>query len=113
HVVALDDGGGGGGRVGDGVAQAPGQRLDEALDGLGLLGGKLGRDHQHVAVKLHAVVAHQDQHDVVDGQAARLQVHVDREREAEYGIDLAGGEHGLAHGEADVLEFHGRVVELV
>ena len=47
------------------------------------------------------------------GSAARLQVHVDREREAEHGIDLARGQHRLAHGEADVLEFHGAVVELV
>jgi hypothetical protein len=54
-----------------------------------------------------------EEHDVVDRQAARFQVHEDGEREAEYCVHLAGGQHRLAHGKADVLELHAAVVEAI
>jgi hypothetical protein len=56
---------------------------------------------------------HQNHGDVVNGDAAGLQVEIDREGEAERRIDLALGQHRLAHREADVLEPHGLVVEHV
>jgi hypothetical protein len=53
---------------------------------------------------LKPVIRHQHGLDVFGLEALLQQVVVHREREAGDGVDLALGEHRLAHGEADVLD---------
>jgi hypothetical protein len=99
--------------IGDRVLDALGERPQKAAHRLGLFSCEFRRDHDDVAVELDAVIRHQHHDDVVDRHAARLQVDEGGVGEAEDGIDLTRGEHRLANREADILQPHLAVVELV
>jgi hypothetical protein len=94
------------------LPDAPGEGTQQSAHGLGLFGHEFRRDHDGVAVELDAIVGHLQHDDVLDRHAARLQIDVGGIAVAEGGIDLAGGQHRLAHGEADILQPDLAVVEL-
>ncbi len=90
----------------DGLFQGFHEGAQEPLDRFRLLGGEFGVHHDGIAVEIDAVVGHQQDHDVVHLHAAVLEVDIGGEGKARDGVDLAGGEHGLAHRKADILDRH-------
>ncbi len=106
RLGALHHGFDGAVRILDGVDDALDRCLDEAGHHFGILLGEVRVHHDGVAVHDDAVVRHQHHLDVFLGEALGEQIEIGREGEAGDGIDLAVGEHRLAHREADILDLH-------
>src|SRR5262249_56478841 len=89
-----------------GVLEPLEESAQEPLDGLRLFRRELRIYENRAAIGLETVVRHRQQHDVVDRNAASLEVDIDPERIAKSAVDLPGGEHRGTHGSADLLDLY-------
>ena len=100
-------------RVGDDVADAPGQRAQEARDRLRVRVDELLAGDDRVAVDVHPVVRVFQHYDVLVLDAARVEVEEAGEVEAGDRVDLAAREHRLAQRRIHRLPLDLRRVEVV